>query len=246
MGPATVVYWWQMDRRLDWVNVYPFHTIPYCIGPDIVLSSTVPATVVVCNQSRTVSYGLFSLSQTEPGLFLSSDVDHAKIPVTKHPSLTSCVSCCCYTNTFGLEKLPAPLSQSSSIMECLMEIVSLLPQRPMWLSGDILITLVMFKFFTSSSQSHGFMRFLFQIPRLRLTIQQHEWDLSSFFVLVNHKEPGLLHSGPLPRLRGAIVRWHYCPASAAKSHFFYITKNPALMHYLARQISHNFWRDLES
>lgn len=184
-----------MDRRLDWVNVYPFHTIPYCIGPDIVLSSTIPATMVVCNQSRTVSYGLFPLSQTETGLFLSSDVDHAKIPVTKHPSLTSCVSCCCYTNTFGLEKLPAPLSQSSSIMECLMEIVSLLPRRPMWLSGDILITLVMFKFFTSSSQSHGFMRCLFQIPRLRLTIQQHEWDLSSFLSLSITRSRGCFTPG---------------------------------------------------
>lgn len=211
-----------MDRRrLSKCIPFTHYTILYWPG-HFLLTLSFPARFQQlwwCVTSP-VAYGLFSLSQTESVVFLNSDVDHAKVPVTKHPSLTSCVSCCRYTNTFGLEKLPAPLSQSSSIMECLMEMVSLLPRRPIWLSGDILITLVMFKFFTSSSQSHGLIRFLFQIPRLRLTIQQHEWDLSSFLSLSITRSRGCFTPGHCQdcgeRLSGGIT----VPQAQLKAFFF--------------------------
>lgn len=98
---------------------------------------------------------------------------------------------------------------------------------------DIVITLVMLKSFASCSQSHGFILHS-QIPWLWLTIQKQKWDSS--FCPCQSQGVWLFSCRPQPRLRGVIVRWHYCPTNAAKSQlFFTLQKKNLLMHYLTQR-----------
>lgn len=104
---------------------------------------------------------------------------------------------------------------------------------------EIVITLVMLKFFSSCSQSHGFILHS-KIPWLRLTIQKQEWDYSSFCPCQSCRVC-CSSCRPQSRLQGMIVRWHYCPTNATKSQLLHYKKNVDAL--FNAEIRHNFLKD---